>query len=128
MKIKIVLLDETQNWAEVVTKPAGKVFGVYYYDPSIIVHCCELTPSYELTPLNSVPEHGPEDDEAREKLLDDIMSGDSNCNDIKYIHCHTLDALHEIKRGELKEGQYTHPNDFESDEEVEEHWSGNPDY
>lgn len=132
MRIRVLVREETENWAPDIVERAGRVFGVYLYNPDAATHCCELTPSYELEFVGSVAENLPDDDSAREKLQDDIMEGDTSCEPISYIHCHSIDAMPEIKRGTLSPGTYPmghlEGTEWESMEEAREHWQGNPDF
>ena len=128
MKIKIVVLDQTQYWAESITARAGQVFGVYYFDPEVAVHCCEMTPSHELHFLNSVPRDLPEDENERERLINDISDGDIGTDPITYVHCRDIEKMPAIERGHLERGVYDMPHEWEDEEEFEEHWRGNPDY
>lgn len=85
---KIVVLNETNYWSEEMqAKAGGAIFRAYLYDATRIVHCCEITPSYELFPLYTTPwrddENGSVDEEIR--LAED--------NDVRYVHCHSINAL-----------------------------------
>lgn len=132
MKVRVLVLDETKNWCEDIVHRANRMFGIYLYDPDKQTHCCEFSPSYELTAVGSVPAKTPEDDDSREAFLDEIMDGDSQCEPIDYIHCNDIDQMPEIKAGELKAGTYplTHLNsdEWEDMDEAEEYWRGNPNY
>jgi hypothetical protein len=94
-KFKVCRIDETANWDKEITDVAGKVYGVYFYDASHQTFCCEITPSYELTFLESVAENCPNDELAREKLYDDIIEGDRFTESIAYKHCRFIDSLSE---------------------------------
>jgi hypothetical protein len=132
MKVRVLLLDETEHWSEDIVHRANRIFGIYLYDPDKAVHGCEFTPSYELTFVGSAPEQVPEDDETREAFCDKIMDEDSKCEPISYIHCNTIDQMPEIEAGEFKAGTYslTHLNDgeWEDMDEAAEYWRGNPGY
>jgi len=54
-KFKIVIYDEIYYWSDDIKKVCSNIFTVYLYDKSVITHCCEITPSYELHPLYYVP-------------------------------------------------------------------------
>ena len=131
MRLRVCLLEETENWNEEITKRAGKIFGVYLYNPDTRTHCCEITPSHELYFLHSVPENLPDDEDERERLLDDMDEGNLETERVSYMHCHTLKAMPRIKRGELKTGTYQYDRyrmrEFDIDEVIE-HYQGNPDY
>jgi hypothetical protein len=132
MKVRVLVLDETKNWCEDIVHRANRIFGIYLYDPDKQTHCCEFTPSYELTFVGSVPEKIPKDAYAGEAFLDEIADGDNQCEPIEYIHCNTIDQMPEIEAGEFKAGTYslTHLNDgeWEDMDEAAEYWRGNPGY
>lgn len=131
MRLRICLLEETENWAEEITQRAGRIFGVYLYNPDTRTHCCELTPSHEMYFLQSVPERLPENEVQREKLLDDIDEGNIETPHVDYVHCSTIKALPRIKRGQITQGTYHYDRyqmrEFDIDEVIE-HYQGNPDY
>jgi len=128
MKIKVLVREETSLWCDELLKRVGKMFGVYLYDPSTVTHCCELTPSYALEFVGSHPLVIPDDDDGRERLWDEIMEGDSQCEPCSYFHCGDIDRMPTIKRGELKSGTYELPQEWDDMEEAREWWQGNPDY
>jgi hypothetical protein len=133
MKIKIVLLDETEYWRKDIVSAAKKIFGVYYFDPNSVTHCCELTPSYELHFLQSVPQLLPDTTDLKEELFDNIEEGDWNGRDaVSYFHCSNIDKLPELKRGTLQPGVYEKDIEVEEDEDfhdiVREAWNANPDF
>ncbi len=89
-----IALDETAYWdgdPEFAAK-CGKIFGIYIFDASLRVYCCEMTPSYELYFLRSEPLRVPEDDAEREALDEVIREGDTDTDPVSYIHCRTIDA------------------------------------
>lgn len=135
MKYRIVLLDETEYWREDIAKQAGKIFGVYFFNPAEVTHLCELTPSYALWPLSSVAENLPEDEDEREVFYQNMEDGDSCERTVKYFHCHTIDSMPQIEQGEIARGwyeiDYEIPKYFEDDDPMElfeESWNQNPDY
>lgn len=46
-----IAIEETQHWSADVTREVGRCFGLYVFNSEHQVHCCELTPSYELWPV-----------------------------------------------------------------------------
>jgi hypothetical protein len=101
MQIKILKRDETEYWADDIVARAGRIFGVYAYDPSRKVHCCELTASYELHFIESQAEKCPDDDHERERLDDEIREGDLYTEPVTYIHCHEIDKLPVVEDGKM---------------------------
>lgn len=79
-----------------------RVWGVYVYDANRPVHCCELTPSYELLHVHDQAEYAPGiDDAARERADDEIMqSGEEG---YRYMHVGTVDRLPESRTGNRSE-------------------------
>lgn len=87
-EIRLVAIDETRHWAEAIQKACGKIKTVYMYDTSVATNLCEITPSYELTPLYYVTEN-----EISDRVFD-IMSGEDM--EPMYMHCNVVDALDSI--------------------------------
>lgn len=111
--IHVVAIDETAHWKEDMVKKCGKISTVYMFDKSVTTNCCELEPSYELTPLYYVTEKEVSD-EVYEELLTVFNQTET---EIKYFHCRYIDKLEtvECKQSELE---------FESakSEEYKEHF------
>jgi hypothetical protein len=85
---RIVKVDETRYCSEALAREKKiKEIGVYYfYDASRRVHCCELTPSYELwatEPYAVFTEDVP--DEWREDVDSDLRQS-MNDHDVVYVH------------------------------------------
>jgi len=89
IKPRIVLVEETEYWCDDLAKQAGKIYGVYLYDENRVVHCCELTGSYELNALEVAilnNETCPED------VRDDIDAEWNSATElISYFHTYTVD-------------------------------------
>lgn len=86
MQINILKLDETSYWREDIQAMAGRLFGIYLYNPAVGVHCCELTPSYELHYMGeAITSSLSENDlEALAELLREALA---DSDDVKYMHC-----------------------------------------
>lgn len=85
--IKLVVLNETAYWnADVVEACGGAIFQAYLYDANRVVHCCELTPSYELHPLYACAVTVV-DDKTHEILLSNQE------HEVRYYHCRGIDRL-----------------------------------
>lgn len=94
MRLKLVILDQTQNWRDdIVALAGGQIFQTYLFDADEQTYCCELTPSYELHPLYSTPVKYIKDDVAREALFDDLMMGDCQDEPVEYHQCQWIDKL-----------------------------------
>lgn len=96
----VLKLDETRNWTPEIAERAKKILGVYLFDASKCVHCCEFTPSYECLFVES-QWHNPDlPDRDADWLSVEIMEAD-NCSDpVRYFHCREIDGLPRIKEGE----------------------------
>jgi len=89
-EIRVIAIDETRFWKQHLQDTCGKIETVYMYDSSVTTNLCEITPSYELTPLYYVIENDV-DDEIRDKV-------DENISDEEpiYMHCNVVDELESI--------------------------------
>jgi hypothetical protein len=85
---RLVSIEETRNWREDIAVACGKIFGVYMYNANEQTFCCELAPSYTLIPLYSYAEK-----EITDEIAEELMAGDSLCNDITYVHVSQVDKL-----------------------------------
>ena len=86
-RFKLVVLDETSNWPKEIVAKAEKIYRTYIFDANRAVHCCEITPSYELFPVCTTPLI---DD--REGTLEEMLCGGEDY-DVVYWHAHRLDRL-----------------------------------
>jgi len=88
--IRVVAIDETRHWDRAIQSVCGKIQTIYMYDSSVQTHCCELTPSYELTPLYYVIENEVSDS-ARETVDENLASEEPI-----YMHCNVVDEMETI--------------------------------
>ena len=86
--IRVIAIDETRFWKKEIQDACGKIETVYMYDSSVTTNLCEITPSYELTPLYYVTEK-----EISDELFDSMRS--EEMNEI-YMHCNVVDELESI--------------------------------
>ena len=89
--LKYVEIDETQYWKEDFLERIGakKVTAVYVFDANRRVHCCELTPSYEMIEaLNYTDNYLPDED--YDEFED---SWRPNFAEVSYMHCHWIDEI-----------------------------------
>lgn len=129
MRFNWIALDETEYWyfsRDDFTLP-DRVYGVYIYDPEKHVHCCELTPSYELLWVyNTYICFDQRNDEEREAIVDSIVLG-AQSEPVTYMHTYDVDALREKRP--LHCGTLVHHNgvavEYESEEEALEDVSAN---
>lgn len=102
----LLIKDETRYWLDddLIARCGGKIYGVYLFNERQVTYCCEITPSYELEFLESIPHSTAysrlpvgatereeydaqvEDDETRSKLQD----ADVDTDRWIYIHCGDL--------------------------------------
>ena len=102
-EFRVVAIDETRYWSEEIQKACGTIKAVYMYDSSVTTNLCEITPSYELTPLYYITENDISDELHGEMASEDMES--------IYMHCNVVDDLESI---ETENGF-----DFESSEDEE---------
>lgn len=117
---RIVVLNETRHWNEEMQKKAGVIFRAFLYDATRVVHCCEITPSYELFPLYTTPWRDDENGSVWTELFE------NEDNEVKYVHCHVINALspdhfHDIGVWAQEEDE----TEDELRERVEEHYRCN---
>lgn len=108
---KVIAINETNMWdPSIAERSGGKIFGLYLIDAERKVCACEITPSYEAIPIGDYPQSSPENEAERDRLDDDIRQGSIDCGyDVKYFHCHQIDAL-------MASGSVRVMKDFEVDE------------
>lgn len=95
---RLIALDETGAWSLAELGPVGakiaSAWCVYLYDANRVVHLCELTGSYELTPLYQYfnwKNDGTVTDEDRETANEWCIA--EMDHDVRYYHCGEIDAL-----------------------------------
>jgi hypothetical protein len=109
--ICIYFVDETANWSpEIVERAGGKILGVYWYNANLVVHCCELTGSYELHFIESIvvpplPCDTIEQERERDAVEEEIRDGNRYSDGVVYYHCHDIDRVPKNKR-HLKHFRY----------------------
>ena len=84
---KVVVLNETEYWSDEIRARAGLIYQAYLFDANRHVHCCEITPSYELYPLYATPQNDDDDGTIATELA---TAGDS---EVTYMHVRRLDKL-----------------------------------
>lgn len=88
---KIVAFDETRFWSSGFMHHyrTGRMWGLYLFDASRQVNCCELVPSYEMHFIKTVTERILDEFAYDELLRADIAYLD----EVVYRHCSAVDAL-----------------------------------
>ena len=89
---RIYKQETTEYWSEDIRSRAARLFGVYLFDVNRHVHCCELTPSFEMNYLGPTWTEGIEDDEARQSLFEDILEGDAETDLVRYVHVGSVEV------------------------------------
>lgn len=117
---KLVALNETRSWDKEFLAQLGitKVMSVYLFNTLSVTHCCEITPSYELWPIESYPNVTLSDEQ-----YDVFNEADRGCMEVAYMHCSAMDRLrpglfHDFGEEEVEDAD-------ESREERLEYLAGN---
>ena len=115
--VAIVALNESEYLDDALKeKLGGSLYTLYFYDPEETTNCCEITPSYYLTPFDY---YGKErlSDEDDSDYRTDILG------DEIYMHCRSVDAIDE-KFKTTVEIEMDEDDDFL--EQAREYLNGNP--
>ena len=126
MKFNLVAIEETRYWDPEITKKTGRIFTAYAYCPRQMTHCCEVTPSYYLEPVDFFFEN---ELEVQESDPDgEFYSGVFNqwsaaTTEGIYMHCRSVEAIPLMKDGFRM--KYESKSDFEDEEEAYEYFRGN---
>lgn len=93
----VVRFDKTHNFliADEDQPYISKIHSIYFFDRSVAVHCCEITPSYELMHLYDEIEFSDDEIHNDSELVDrlDQKYAHEGGDDVCYIHCHSIDAM-----------------------------------
>ena len=118
--IRVVAIDETRHWDEAIQKACGTIKTVYMYDSSVQTRCCEVTPSYYLTPLYYVIEN-----EVSDEVYEMVNENLANEEPI-YMHCGVVDGLESVSTKNNFEFESSEDEEYkEQFEEVREYLNGN---
>lgn len=81
-----VALNETANFPEDIQQSAGRIYGLYWFDPTETTYACELQPSYRLSGYGYVSSERLDDE------LDEIVRGAFTCEESQdcYYHCSVI--------------------------------------
>lgn len=117
---KLVAFDETRYWNKEFLARLGiaKVMAVYLFNALSVTYCCEITPSYELWPIESHPDVTLSDEQ-----YDEFNEADRGCSEVAYMHCSDIKHLrpglfHDFGEEEVEDA-------VKSREECLEHLAGN---
>ena len=100
-KFHSIKMDDTVYWDKEFVKSLGegsKIISTYIYDANHVVHCCEITPSYELyyagTDFFPTKELS---DEENQETFEKIMEGESDAEPAIYMHCSFVEKYYDSK-------------------------------
>jgi len=102
MFIKVIKINETEHWNldQKMMNKIKAIWGVYVFDPNWKVHCCEITPSYELHMLHSQVEFKENaTNEEIEEIENCVAENENFENPVIYMHCHVIDNAGNFKCG-----------------------------
>lgn len=92
---------------DLVRRCGGEVFDVYVFDANLHVHCCSITPSYEMFFFDVVPLVWPENEAERDTLYDDLAGINiGNFEEVSYF-----DATGWLRK-EAETGDLSHRWDY----------------
>lgn len=118
--IRVVAIDETRHWTKEIQDLCGTIKTVYMYDSSVQTHCCEITPSYYLTPLYYIIEN-----EVSDETYDLVNENLAN-EEPMYMHCNVVDELESIASEKELDFEDSESEEYrEHFEEVREYLNGN---
>ena len=105
----------------------GVVYESVFFDDSVNVHICSLTPSVGLEVLELVAGEYPEDDDAREALYDELMEAHSGSEGFYYMNRSDVERLKKANPESFKNlGDFDVDEDEDACEVVREYLQGNP--
>lgn len=106
---KVVAIDETRDWRDDMVAKCGRLYGLYLFDVNRHVHCCELTPSYEMHFIETVAANFIDDE--TDAL---IREANAQCQqDVEYQHCRVIDRMHASSFVDLGERDLADFDDYE---------------
>jgi hypothetical protein len=107
------------EYCEAVKALDAKLIGTYVFNPSITIHCCEVTPSYEtmLVGYEIVPNTWEQEKTDEMNELEMKILGEASENQFNYMHIKMVEKIgyHLLKDREE-----------ETIEELEESYQANP--
>lgn len=92
-RFALIIIDETDMWAEHIQDRAGRLFGIYLANLHENTFCCELTPSYELHWVKADYTISPDDEKEAETLFDDVLQASANNEPVSYFHTRLINSF-----------------------------------
>jgi hypothetical protein len=91
----LVKIDERRHWREDIQAQTKEMYGVYAFDRNRHVHCCELTPSYELHFIANdyVEIEEVADDESKRDALNDLVLSAFNDDPVSYVWASRIEQM-----------------------------------
>lgn len=89
--IQIIEIDHTYHWSDEMRAKVDRICTVYLYDRSVVTHCAELTPSYELIPLYYNFSTKP--NQVRNDELAEEIDNEFHNEEPIYIHCNKIETF-----------------------------------
>jgi len=126
-----IAVDETYGWDKEFLEKNGitKMRGVYLADFNEVTHCCEITPSYCLWFVESIPEdYGELDDDKRHEMYSDIMQADCHTEPTTYMHCRMVDRMDDEWKVKLEPDLSYAESEQEIIDAVREHYQSCPNF
>ena len=83
---------ESEEGRALLERCGGKIYEIYVFDFRRHVHCCELTPSYELWYVESIP--GGEEPEGQydQDLYEALREANLESPHVIYVHTYAIDV------------------------------------
>lgn len=108
---------------EFLDRCGGKVFLSGFFDDSVNVHICSLTPSVFVEGLAFVPEGYPEDEALRDELNEELLANDA---DDSYFNRRDIERMRKATPDDFMALDVAFDEDDDPAEVVREHLQGNP--
>ncbi|MGC8732665.1 MAG: hypothetical protein ACP5RC_10440, partial [Halothiobacillaceae bacterium] len=87
-KWRMVSIVSTSGWRDdLLVKAGGAIAETYLYDENRVTHCCEITPSYEMYRVDTLPWSPDESGD----LESELRSGYDS--DVIYMHTKVVDGM-----------------------------------
>lgn len=98
IKPRVASLNRSIDWDYSMLLRAGRIYETCLIDMNRLVHCCEITPSYEAYLIQSFPlvdMDKPKFEGDDSPLESEIREADAQSGDVSYYHCSAIDTLPE---------------------------------
>ena len=89
---KVVAIDQTKYWNERLKDLCGTIQTVYLVDCSVVTYCCEINPSYALTPLYYII-----DKDVSDEVHEEVMNELANEEEVQYFKIPFINSLKSVE-------------------------------